>query len=96
MMVSFRDVCGQSYNISLPENETVADVCKLLSEKTGINDNQIFLMSNAGNMNFYQDAQSMSDILKENPDYVIFMKNLFGEKNKQNISQLESNKTDES
>lgn len=94
MKVSFRDLCGQSYNISLPENETVADVCKLLSEKTGINDNQIFLMSNAGNMNFYQDAQSMSDILKENPDYVIFMKNLFGE-NKQNISQLESNKTDE-
>lgn len=94
-MASFRDVCGQSYNISLPENATVADACKLLSEKTGINDNQIFLMPNAGNMNFYQDAQSMSDILKENPDYVIFMKNLFGEKNKQNISQLESNKTDE-
>lgn len=95
MMASFRDVCGQSYNISLPENATVADACKLLSEKTGINDNQIFLMSNAGDINFYQDAQSMSDILKENPDYVIFMKNLFGEKNKQNISQLESNKTDD-
>lgn len=95
MMVSFRDACGQSYNISLPENATVADACKLLSEKTGINDNQIFLISNTGDMNFYQDTQSMSNVLKENHDYVVFMKNLFGENDKQNISQPEFNKTDD-
>lgn len=84
MKVDFRDICGKSYNLEIPNNANVADACKYLSQKTGIQENKIFLVSTNSNLNFYQDNEQMIDILKENPEYIIFMKAFINDQNQMN------------
>ena len=76
MNVEFRDICGNSFVLQIPDNATVADACFFLSQKTNVNRNQILLVSSDENMNFYKETANITDILKSNQDYIIFMKHL--------------------
>lgn len=84
MEINFIDICGRSYTLNLHENAKVYDACQLLSEKTGINQNHIFLVSADEDKLFYQNNESMFDVSKENPDFISFMKNM----NTSNIKQI--------
>lgn len=76
MEINFIDICGRSYTLNLHENAKVSDACQLLSQKIGINQNQIFLVSADEDRLFYQNSESMLDISKENPDFIHFMKHM--------------------
>ena len=104
MKVNFRDICGNSYNLQISNDAKVSDACKLLSEQLGIQQNQVFLVSTNEDTNFYQDNQKMCDVIKENPDFVIFLKYLYqsqyvwtppeNTESNENTNNVEEDKTD--
>lgn len=95
MKVNFRDICGNYYNLEIPDNSSVADACKFLSQKIGIQDNQLFFVSANDNFNFYQNDESMVNVLKENPEFVIFIRPLTKPSNQNQIKEP-SNATSDS
>ncbi|KAK8841713.1 hypothetical protein M9Y10_026657 [Tritrichomonas musculus] len=74
MKVTFRDISGHSFLLVLPEDCLVSQACNYISQKFEIKENQIFLVSPNENSNFYQSCDKMTDVLKENMEYVIFQK----------------------
>lgn len=79
----------------IPDNSTVSYACKCISQKIDIPENQIFLVSQNENQFFYNNNVKMFDVIKENPEYIIYSKIIsIDQKNiTKNLFELESNLT---
>lgn len=72
MKVQFRDMCGNTISLQLPINATISIACRCLSKKLEILENQIFIVSPNDKSNFYSNNELIQDVIKENPEYLVF------------------------
>lgn len=74
MIFNFRDILATSITIELQPNTTVSDACQILCQKLKIQGYKILLISPNANQNYYPNDYSMINVLKENPEFVMFTK----------------------
>lgn len=72
MNINFKDICGNSFVIQFSLESTISDACQILSQKLETQGYQIFIISPNEGQNFYPNNYSMINVLKENPEYVMF------------------------
>lgn len=89
MIANFRGVCGESITIQLPYESNVSIACHILTQKLNIEGYEIFIVSLNENQNFYQNDDSMLDVLKENPDFVTFTKHIKYTQDEQSDTKME-------
>ena len=95
MNITFRDICGHSLMLPIPNDATVSNACKCISQILDIPENQIFLVSPNKIQNLYNDNIKMFDVIKENPEYIIYSRIITNDRKNltDNIFELESNLT---
>ena len=75
MIVSFKNLTGNTFRAHLQTKATVADACRSLSRIFNFSDDHIHLISVNDNENkrYYRNEDRILDILRNGSQYIFFM-----------------------